>query len=627
MNEYLGPMAMAVTNHLWQSTIGIAVAWLLTLMLRTNTARTRQRIWMAASLKFMLPFGLLVTAGSHMVQRRPAAQSASALYAAMNQWAQPAIALAVQQAPAELSAGAKRQSTAWHALPMMLTVVWLCGFVVVVGIWSLRWRSLIRIKRAAIQMPEGRETAALWRVQQRSGARRTIRMLRCEGEAGQRLEPGEMGVRSPVLLWPDGISERLSDAQIEAILAHELQHVKHRDNLMAMLHMVVEAVFWFHPLVWWMEARLVEERERACDEEVLRLGNEPAVYAQSILKTCEFCVESPLACMTGVTGAELKQRIVEIMSLRLGRELSLTKKVLLALAAALVVAGPVLFGLVYAPQVRAQGAKMPAFDVATIKPPAPDGRRMSGFYGSPGGRVFFGQNIKFLVQFAFNLQDFQITGAPDWVSSRWYEINAIPPDDSPSRQIKLRTAEPTPEQQLMLQSLLRDRFGLKYHFETKEGEVYILSRGNGKLQLKPTEHSILDPRAVVFGPLGGVDQLPKGNGAAAKDNGAVAVAPAQRGGPDHRITTPDGVTIAVQGYNTTTDYLALRMSGYLQRPVLNQTGISGSYDFDVPLADPENHDMAVTVLNLANDLGLKIKRSRGPVQTLVIDHIDLPTEN
>ena len=78
--------------------------------------------------------------------------------------------------------------------------------------------------------------------------------------------------------------------------------------------MIVEAVFWFHPLVWWISARLMEERERACDEGVLELGSEPQVYAESILKTCEFCVESPLACVSGVTGADLKKRIVRIMT-------------------------------------------------------------------------------------------------------------------------------------------------------------------------------------------------------------------------------------------------------------------------------------------------------------------------
>ena len=51
--------------------------------------------------------------------------------------------------------------------------------------------------------------------------------------------------------------------------------------------MVVQALFWFHPLVWWVGARLIDERERACDEDVIRLGSEPQVYAESILKTCE----------------------------------------------------------------------------------------------------------------------------------------------------------------------------------------------------------------------------------------------------------------------------------------------------------------------------------------------------
>jgi uncharacterized protein (TIGR03435 family) len=207
-----------------------------------------------------------------------------------------------------------------------------------------------------------------------------------------------------------------------------------------------------------------------------------------------------------------------------------------------VIAGRLVFGLVYAPQVQAQSAKTPvAFDVATIKLPAPDTRRMAGFYGYPGGRVHYGGDTKMLVEYAFDLQDYQLAGGPDWFASQWFEINAGPPEDSASRKINLRTAEPTSEQRLMLQSLLRDRFGLKYHFEAKEGEVYLLSRGGKTLQLKPTEHSIVDPRAVVFGKLGGVDQLPKDNGAVAEDNGAAAGA--QRGS---RAVIPDGTTIALQ---------------------------------------------------------------------------------
>ena len=128
------------------------------------------------------------------------------------------------------------------------------------------------------------------------------------------MEPGIFGIFRPVLLWPATISEHLQDSHLRAILAHEVSHVRRRDNLAAAMHMAVEAIFWFHPMVWWLGARLVEERELACDEEVLQLGNPPSIYAESILKTCEFCVESPLACVSGVTGAELKKRIVRIMT-------------------------------------------------------------------------------------------------------------------------------------------------------------------------------------------------------------------------------------------------------------------------------------------------------------------------
>jgi uncharacterized protein (TIGR03435 family) len=232
------------------------------------------------------------------------------------------------------------------------------------------------------------------------------------------------------------------------------------------------------------------------------------------------------------------------------------------------------------------------FDAATIKHHNPgDTNRYSnaqGFYGMPGGRVFFGGWAKMLVMFAYGLQDYQVTGGAEWVASERFEINAVPPDDSPSRKIAIRNAEPTADQRQMLQSLLHDRFGLQCHFETREGEVYILTRGSKSLQLVPPKEPGSDPRAVVF---------MKGD--------------------------REGM-IELMGNNTTTDYLAIRLSRYLNLPVLNQTGISGSWDFHIPV-DPETRDTTDQVLNMVNDLGLKTKRTRGPIQTLVIDHIDHPT--
>jgi uncharacterized protein (TIGR03435 family) len=244
------------------------------------------------------------------------------------------------------------------------------------------------------------------------------------------------------------------------------------------------------------------------------------------------------------------------------------------------------------PQSAPAPANLPAFDAATIKPPNPAARSSkAGFYGEPGGRIFFGGNIKMLVEIAFNLQDYQVAGGPDWIASQWFEINAVPPETSPSRNITVRNAEPTSEQRLMLQSLLRDRYGFKFHLETKEGEIYILTRGSKPLQLKPPKDPLSDPRAIVMIKRGGI---------------------------------ADG---EAEGTNTTTDYLALRLSRYLQLPVLNQTGIAGAYDYYLPPFDPENHDTVSAVLSVVDRLGLKIKRGRGPIQRLFIDHVDQPSGN
>jgi uncharacterized protein (TIGR03435 family) len=243
-------------------------------------------------------------------------------------------------------------------------------------------------------------------------------------------------------------------------------------------------------------------------------------------------------------------------------------------------------------QTAPDSANLPTFDVATIKPPNPGARGlMAGFYGKPGGRVFFGGNLRMLVKNAFNLQDYQVNGGPNWASSQWFEINAVPPETSLSLHIKGRNAEPTSEQRLMLQSLLADRFDFKFHFETKEGEVYILTRGTKPLQLKPPKYPASDPRAIVMMKQGGI---------------------------------ADG---EAEGTNTSTDYLAQMLGYYLQLPVLNQTGITGSYDYYLSPDDPENHDVVTATLDVVNRLGLKIKRGRGPIQTLIIDHVEQPSAN
>ena len=247
------------------------------------------------------------------------------------------------------------------------------------------------------------------------------------------LEPGVVGLIRPVLLLPQGILERLTSPEMDAILVHELCHVRRRDNLLAGLHMVVETIFWFHPLVWWIGARLLEERERACDEEVVSQGNHPDVYAEAILNVCKLYAASPLACVSGVTGANLKRRIEAIMINRRGEKLNRAKKVLLAAAASAVLAGPLAMGVFHGGVTQMSAAPFapepPAvsFEVASVNAstepaqgsmfcvagPCAFGERLSVV----GSRV----SIRFmslhnLILTAYGIRPNQLSG-PDWMQS------------------------------------------------------------------------------------------------------------------------------------------------------------------------------------------------------------------
>ncbi len=292
---YLSPLF----NHLWQSTLFAVLAGLLALALRKNNAQTRYRLWLIASVKFLIPFSLLVAVGGHLSWSTASSTAQPAMSVVMEQVIQP-----FPKAQAAIASAPLGHNS--DLLATLVPLLWTCGFLVVAFSWARQWWRIRAAVHASLPLSFEADVPVL--------------------SSPAPLEPGVFGIFRPVLLLPEGIADRLASAELRAIFAHELCHVRRRDNLAAAVHMLVEAIFWFHPLVWWLGARLTEERERACDEEVLRLGGEPQVYAESILKICEFCVESPLACVSGVTGADLKKRIVHIMAQCAVRELDFGQK-------------------------------------------------------------------------------------------------------------------------------------------------------------------------------------------------------------------------------------------------------------------------------------------------------------
>jgi bla regulator protein blaR1 len=597
--------APSVGNHLWQSTLFALVAALLAFVLRRNSARTRYWLWLSASVKFLFPFSLLVGIGSHLAWSQGSAGTKTGLYVAMTNvgqpFAQPTTPMYSQAARLTLSA------SLIHFLPAFLTTLWLCGFMMALCLWYVRWRRISALVREAVPLLEGREVDTLRRVERTQDIQKPIQMRLSRTS----LEPGIFGIIRPVLVWPQGISGRLEDPHLESILAHELLHVRRRDNLAAAVHTLVEAIFWFYPLVWWLGARLLEERERVCDEAVLESGSDRQVYAESILKICEFCVGSPLACVSGVTGADLKKRMAYIMTKNLSRKLDFSRKLLLSVAGLSAVAAPIVFGLLHATQTRAQSQAqittptVPSFETALIKPS--NGEPMAGFeiVGKPfTGIMWKGDRLMAtnftlhgLIRVAYAIQDDQISGGPDWLNSEGYDIDAKIGKSVVDDMQKRGPVYGVSGRTRMFQELLSDRFKLSFHRETKDLPVYGLVIAANGPKVRPAK-----PGDTYLNGLTCFGGRPCGAGV---------------------ILTPEAGKLVGQGVPIASLVQDLS-EHYVHRAVLDKTGLTDKYDFTLQWT-PEESQPAIFAA-IQEQLGLKLQPQKAPMEVLVIDHAEKPSE-
>lgn len=322
-------MILMILNHLWQSTLCLGVAGVLTLLLRENAAAARYRIWLAASVKFLLPFALLVGLGHELAPVR----------VTTIQSVEPPAAFVAQQIAAPFTAGVQplqAVTVRWPSAGQLAAIVWGLGMLLIAGIWWVRWRRLRRLVSEAT--PLSFEAAVPVRVTTAS------------------LEPGLVGILRPVLLVPERLVDHLTRQELDSIVTHELNHFRRRDNLTFVVHMLSEILFWFYPPIWWLGRRLLLERERACDEAVLTAGHDARVYGESILKVCRFHLPAPHGWSAGAAGSDLRTRMAAILSKTPMARVTAAKRALLvtALAAALVV--PLLVGIVSTPAADAQEA-------------------------------------------------------------------------------------------------------------------------------------------------------------------------------------------------------------------------------------------------------------------------------
>jgi beta-lactamase regulating signal transducer with metallopeptidase domain len=330
---------IGLANHLCQSTLFALVAACLTLLLRKNSARVRYCLWLAGSVKFLVPFALLTAVGAQIPWSLGNVQPTHFISIAGQ------MAVQVTQFGGTGATALVAHAKSMEVIPITLGALWILGTLAVLARsltqWMLVYRALQESTQASQEFVIPVRLSAL------------------------QLEPAVVGILRPTLLLPKGLDQRLAPEEIRALLAHERCHVAWRDNFAAALHMFVEALFWFHPLIWWLGAQLVAERERACDEQVLAAGHLPATYAEGILKVCEHYLESRLPCVAGVSGANLRQRIEVIMQNQMIEKLGPVRKLLIIVMAAATIVAPLAIGVLISPHARAQ-AGTPAIEDSNV---------------------------------------------------------------------------------------------------------------------------------------------------------------------------------------------------------------------------------------------------------------------
>lgn len=582
----------ALANHLWQSTMVLVVIWALARALRHHRAAARHALWLAATVKFLLPFDALFGFGRQFGFGVPGITS-TPLARAVEIASDPFSHSALTVAAAIVTAPGADVPTTVFPTGTVLFVAWAIGFSVAAAAWLRNWVRLAALARHSHAQGPSPVAAALRRAETAQRHRR-VTLVEC----ASRIEPGIFGIWRPTLLWPHDLKSRLSTAEIDAVIAHELCHVRRRDNLTQAVHALVHAIFWFYPVIRLIGARLHMEREHACDEDVLGRGCPPHIYAESIVKTCEFCIPTH-AMAAGATGS-LRSRVVGILHGQVGAVMGRGQRIALGLTAVAVIVVPVVFGTLSAPHLRAQApaaaGDLPAFEVASVKPnTSTSTARM--FQAMPGGRVnLVNLSLRELIFRAYQTQDHLLVGAPEWINDERFDVVA-----------KAAGNTSPPQMLLMVRTLLADRFSLVMHREIREMPIYSLVAARRDKRPGPS----LKATTCVPGTPGA--PMPD-----TRDGQGRFQCGVNRFGPGQILLT-----------GNTLDALANRLGSLaaVNRSVVNHTGIDGQFDMELSFtadAGTSSSDAVSLFTAIQDQLGLKLEPSRGPVEVLVIDHVERP---
>ncbi len=280
-----------MTSHLIHSTAFAVFAVAICLLLKHQRAALRHIILFVAILRFLIPTPWLASAGTRLASCLPSRVLSL-----------PAVAnVSLMLRPGKLPGREGRAQSA--AFPDASRWIWAAGLTMALGLWLRgQLREIPRVREAS-----SAEIAAFERALRGHGGHVALRIV------PPGLSPGVRGLLRPTILLPDGLISELSEVEMDAVLAHEIAHIQRKDLWVAAAARIITCVFWFHPFLWWMERRMLKERETACDELVLAGGASADDYAGAIAKVCRLVWNGSQA-YAGIADSNLKQRMEHIMT-------------------------------------------------------------------------------------------------------------------------------------------------------------------------------------------------------------------------------------------------------------------------------------------------------------------------
>ncbi len=436
------------------------------------------------------------------------------------------------------------------------------------------------------------------RLRARMSVARPVRLL----VSGLVQAPAAIGWLRPVVLVPVGALCGLPPDQMEALLIHELAHIRRHDYLVNILQSAMEALFFYHPGVWWISGHMRAERELCCDDIAVRFTGNAVAYARAL---AELDTLQPAVMTMAANGGSLAHRIARLLGQPApARHRALTGRGIAGVATLVGIAALAAFG---------QPAARPQFEVASVKPSA--SQRIMAVRPLPG-RLTADSTVEILMQYAYHV--YRIVGGPAWIQSDRYQIDA-----------KADGAATRADVFLMLQSLLEDRFQLKTHRETKTLPVYALVAAKNGFKLPPaTEGGCVNSAADAPDDWTGTGRMaPPGQDQPGMPKCGSAFLSLQPTGP------------RVLGKQVGMPELARMLSMLLGRSVIDKSGFTDIFDLKLDFVADENTPTmpppppgsglsGPSIMQaIQQQLGLRLESTTGPVDVMVVDSAVRPTAN